>query len=88
MEAKQIIKKLNERGYNQMMIAAAIERSPSLVSKVIHRKAKSYTVANLISNILEMDINDVFPSDQYDATKRYGHKEFDSKVRFIRENYL
>lgn len=88
MNADQIIKHLAELEYNQTLIAAALNRSPSLVSKVIHRRAKSMPVANLIAKILGMDLNQVFPEYQNKTSVRLQSRDFDRKVNFIRKKYL
>ena len=61
MESKQIKKELAARGYDFSMLAQAIEKSPSLVSKVASRKATSRFVAAAIAKALEKSIHDVFP---------------------------
>ncbi len=61
MESKQIKKELAARGFDFSMLAEAIDKSPSLVSKVASRKATSRFVAMAIAKALEKSITEVFP---------------------------
>lgn len=64
MESKQILREMKERGFEQTLLALALGKSPSLISKVIHRKAKSYSVALAIAKLIELPISQVFPEYQ------------------------
>lgn len=61
MDSKQIKKELMRRGFDFSMIAEALGKSPSLVSKVASRKARSQPVALAIAKALDMEIDEVFP---------------------------
>ncbi|RUO21176.1 transcriptional regulator [Aliidiomarina iranensis] len=61
MDRNQIKKALAEKGYDFSMLAEVMERSPSLVSKVAARQARSRLIANAIAKILGMGIRDIFP---------------------------
>ncbi|OZB04902.1 MAG: hypothetical protein B7X54_06860 [Idiomarina sp. 34-48-12] len=61
MDSKQIKKELMRRGFDFSMIAEALGKSPSLVSKVASRKARSQPVALAIAKALGMAIDEVFP---------------------------
>lgn len=61
MESKQIKKELAARGFDFSMLAEAIDKSPSLVSKVAVRKATSRYVAVAIAKALELSVVEVFP---------------------------
>ena len=61
MDSEQIKKDLAARGFDFSMLAAAIDKSPSLVSKVAARKATSRFVAAAIAKALEKPISEVFP---------------------------
>ena len=61
MESKQIKKELAARGFDFSMLAEAIDKSPSLVSKVAARKATSRYVAVAIAKALELSVVEVFP---------------------------
>lgn len=62
MDADRIKNEIYRRGYSIGMIAEVIDRSPSLISKVINKKAKSHSVAHAIARIVELDIAQVFPN--------------------------
>lgn len=61
MDTKQIKKELAARGFDFSMLAQAIEKSPSLVSKVASRKAISRPVATAIAKAIERPLLEVFP---------------------------
>lgn len=61
MDKKQIKMELGQRGYDLSMLAEAINKSPSLVSKVLSRQARSKRVAEAVASILEKNIAEVFP---------------------------
>jgi ribosome-binding protein aMBF1 (putative translation factor) len=61
MDSKQIKKELAARGFDFSMLAEAIDKSPSLVSKVASRKATSRLVAVAIAKALERPVADIFP---------------------------
>lgn len=61
MDKNQIKKALAANGYDFSIVAAAIERSPSLISKVASRKARSRIVANAIAKAIGMPVQEVFP---------------------------
>lgn len=61
MNKDQIKKGLADRGYDFSMLAEVISRSPSLLSKVAARKARSLLAANAIAKALDLSIKEVFP---------------------------
>ncbi|HET8817690.1 MAG TPA: helix-turn-helix transcriptional regulator [Pseudidiomarina sp.] len=61
MDNTEIKKELAKRGFDYSMLAAALQKSPSLVSKVAARKARSQVVAQAIAKALGKSIEDVFP---------------------------
>jgi ribosome-binding protein aMBF1 (putative translation factor) len=64
MDSKQIKTELAVRGFDFSMLAQAINKSPSLVSKVASRKATSRPVAVAIAKALERQLHEVFPDVQ------------------------
>lgn len=76
MDKNQIKKGLAEKGYDFSMLAAVISRSPSLLSKVAGRKARSLPVAQAIAKALDKTVEEVFPDvsayhqDQRATTQR------------------
>lgn len=71
MDKKQIKKELAKRGFDYSMLADALNKSPSLISKIVGRKAKSRPVANAIAKVLGMDIKEVFPDvEEYHTEAR------------------
>lgn len=83
MEAKLIIKRLLEKGFTQSMISEGLNRSPSLVSKVISGKARSQLVEKAICHILGEPTSVVFPNHR--CTPMKGSKERTDKVEALRE---
>lgn len=67
MSPSQIKTALQEQGYSMTMIAVVLEKSPSLVSKVINGRARSMKVAKAISKVLEKNLTEVFPG-QYPSS--------------------
>lgn len=61
MKKDQIKKGLAAKGYDYSMIAEVLSRSPSLISKVAARKARSVRVAQAIAKALELPVEEVFP---------------------------
>jgi ribosome-binding protein aMBF1 (putative translation factor) len=61
MQKDQIKKGLAEKGYDFRMLAEVIGKSPSLVSKVASRQARSRVVAQAIAKALGMRLDEVFP---------------------------
>ena len=49
------------KGYNQSMLAEVMDCSPSLVNKVIWRRAVSLRIANAIARVLGEPCENVFP---------------------------
>lgn len=62
MTPDEIIFSIRQKGYSLSMIAEVLQKSPSMISKVINRRAKSFPIAQAISKILERKVSDVFPS--------------------------
>lgn len=61
MDASEIKASLSTRGYSLSLIADAMERSPSLISKVVCRKATSIDVAKAIAKVIGKPLEEVFP---------------------------
>lgn len=61
MDSKSISKELHSLGFNQSVLAEAIGCSPSLVNKVINRKAVSLRIAEAISKVIGQPRTKVFP---------------------------
>lgn len=61
MNKDQIKKGLARQGYDFTMLAVAISRSPSLLSKVAARKARSLLAAQAIAKALDKSVEEVFP---------------------------
>ncbi|WP_417665544.1 helix-turn-helix domain-containing protein [Pseudidiomarina sp.] len=83
MDSKQIKKELMRRGFDFSMIAEALGKSPSLVSKVASRKARSQPVALAISKALGEDIEVVFPD-----VEAYHQKPLTSEQRKQKQREL
>lgn len=61
MDSNKIKKELAQRGFDFSMLAKALGKSPSLISKVASRKARSQSVALAIAKALGRPIDEVFP---------------------------
>lgn len=61
MDSQKIKMELAKRGFDFSMLAKALGKSPSLISKVAARKARSQAVAVALAKALERPIEDVFP---------------------------
>ena len=61
MTKDQIKKGLATKGYDFSMLAQVISRSPSLLSKVAARKARSLLAAQAIAKALDIPVEEVFP---------------------------
>lgn len=86
MDKNQIKTELGKRGYDLSMIAEAIHKSPSLVSKVIARQARSRTVALAVSSALEESIEAVFPDvPEYQNQVPLESAERTAKIESLRE---
>lgn len=61
MDTDQIKKELSARGFDFSMLAQALGKSPSLISKVAARKARSRAVADALAKALNKPVEQVFP---------------------------
>src|SRR5690554_1323617 len=61
MTPQEISKAINKKGFDQVAIAHALNCSPSLISKIINRKAISMRVAKAVALTIELPLLDVFP---------------------------
>jgi Helix-turn-helix. len=61
MTPQEITKAINKAGFDQGAIASALNCSPSLISKIINRKAISMRVARAIALTIERPLLEVFP---------------------------
>lgn len=85
MDRDQIRMELGKLGYDFSMLAEAIDKSPSLISKVASRQAKSRFVAEAIVKILGSSMNQVFPDvPEYQLAKPASFEERSSRVDELR----
>lgn len=70
MDAKEIKIEFIRKDINQTTVARRIGVSPSLVQRVIHRKAVSRPVSQGISDALELPLSEVFPELSECADRR------------------
>ena len=82
MESEIIKNKLMSKGYNQSMLAEVIDCSPSLVSKVIWRRAVSLRVANAIATVIGEPRENVFPEL---GERKIGKKERLAKLQELKD---
>lgn len=61
MDTDQIKKELAKLGFDFSMLAKALNKSPSLISKVAARKARSQEVAEALAKVLKRPVAEVFP---------------------------
>lgn len=61
MDKNQLKKELALLGYDFSMLAQALNRSPSLISKVAGRQAKSRVVAEAFAKLLNRPVTEIFP---------------------------
>ncbi|RUO78223.1 helix-turn-helix domain-containing protein [Pseudidiomarina taiwanensis] len=61
MDNQKIKKELAKKGFDYSMIAQVLGKSPSLVSKVANRKARSKAVAEALAKALGCSLDEVFP---------------------------
>lgn len=71
------------RGFDFTMIAEVLGKSPSLVSKVAARKARSQPVAMALAKAIERDIEVVFPD-----VEAYHHQPFTLEQRKQKQREL
>lgn len=85
MDRDQIRMALGKLGYDFSMLAEAIDKSPSLISKVASRQAKSRFVAESIAKVLGVPIAKVFPDvPEYQLLKPASEQERTSRVNELR----
>ncbi|RUO43860.1 transcriptional regulator [Aliidiomarina taiwanensis] len=76
---------LGKLGYDFSMLAEAIDKSPSLISKVASRQAKSRFVAESIAKVLGMSVAKVFPDvPEYQLAKPTSQQERTTRVNELR----
>lgn len=61
MTPREINQRIKTKGFDQGAIAHALNCSPSLISKIINRKAISMRVAKAVALTIELPLLDVFP---------------------------
>lgn len=83
MDADKIINSLSRKGFSQTLIADVLECSPSLISKVIHRKATSVRIAQAIAKLLQRPVLQVFP--EYELLLQARIDSDDDKKQRIRK---
>ncbi|RUO49522.1 helix-turn-helix domain-containing protein [Pseudidiomarina donghaiensis] len=83
MDSQQIKKELMRRGFDFSMIAEVLGKSPSLVSKVASRKARSQAVAVALAKAIEREIEEVFPD-----IEAYHHKPITPEQRKQKQREL
>ncbi len=85
MDRDQIRMELGKLGYDFSMLAEAIDKSPSLISKVASRQAKSRFVAEAMVKILGKPMQEVFPDvPEYQLAKPASAAERISRVDKLR----
>lgn len=58
------------------MLAEVLERSPSLLSKVAARQARSRTIAAALAKVLELPVQEIFPDvEEYHHPKPASNSE-------------
>lgn len=76
MEKNQIKKELARKGYDFSLLADVLGKSPSLISKVAARQARSKPVALAICRALDKSVADVFPDvDSYQSQRPVSASE-------------
>jgi len=77
---------LGKLGYDFSMLAEAIGKSPSLISKVASRQAKSRFVAEAMVKVLNRSMAEVFPDvPEYQHVRPPSEAERSSRVTELRE---
>lgn len=61
MTPREINQRIKTKGFDQGAIAHALNCSPSLISKIINRKAISMRVAKAVALTIELPLLEVFP---------------------------
>lgn len=85
MDRDQIRIALGKLGYDFSMLAEAIGKSPSLISKVASRQAKSRFVAESIAKVLGLPVAQVFPDvPEYQLIKPSTEQERSIRVNELR----
>lgn len=86
MNKNQIKKELAIQGYDLSLVAEALNKSPSLISKVVARQAKSKGVAEAIAKIIGKNVEKVFPDvPEYRHDIPSTHSERASKVSELKK---
>jgi len=67
MDYETIKIELRKKGYSMSMIAAALKCTPVNVHQVCKGTNNSYRVANAVATVLELEVNDVFPTAYQDV---------------------
>lgn len=84
MYAREINERLVDAGLSQSAIANVLGCSPSLLSKVINRKATSTRIAKAVAKILQLPVLQVFPDyESHLKQNRYSLEEAEKKVRLL-----
>lgn len=81
MQPKKIKAALKSRGYTLSMVAESIGRSPSLVSKVVSDKARSFDAANAVAKAIDKPLDDVFPGKYHTVGQRDYKQSFEYKIK-------
>lgn len=77
MKPEHIKAELTKRGYTLTMVAEAIGKSPSLISKVVSGKAVSYDAATAVAKAIDLPLSMVFP-ETYEQKNQRGFKKTDA----------
>jgi Ner family transcriptional regulator len=67
MDYETIKTELRNKGYSMSMIADALGCTPVNVHQVCQGKNNSYRVAKAVAAVLELAVNDVFPTSYQDV---------------------
>ncbi|MDK2598640.1 hypothetical protein [Pseudoalteromonas obscura] len=62
MKPSEIQHAIKAAGYNQSLIAKALNVEASSVSQVIHNRASSSRIREFIAKVINMPVSEVFPS--------------------------
>lgn len=84
MYAKEINDRLVDAGFSQSAIANVLGCSPSMLSKVINRKATSTRIAKAVAKVLQLPVLQVFPDyEKHLKQNLYSPEETEQRIRVL-----
>lgn len=83
MKPEEIKAELMKQGYTQGMLAEVLSCTPSLVCKVINRKAQSYRIALAVAKSISLPIDRVFPEIEYRPNRNC--ENYKAKIQQLKE---